>query len=205
MNWLDVVIIAIVVVGAFIGMKIGLIWTAITAIGAFGGWLLAANLSDDVGNLFNQSLSNASVVTVVTYTVITLVSTLLAALIGRLARPLLSAATMGLAGLVDKLGGVAVGAIVGMALAGALIVAMTQFADNFEVPEAGVAGAVARKIPKVENTREFVKDALAGSAIAPVFIDVTDALPGKILGLVPSDIRTSLNILEQNFQEGTSS
>ena len=55
MNWFDIVLIAILAVAAFMGMRTGLIGAAITAIGGIIGWLIAGRLSDKVGGLFGDS------------------------------------------------------------------------------------------------------------------------------------------------------
>lgn len=203
MNWLDGVFIAIILVSVFVGMRIGLIWAAITAIGAFVGWLVAGQLSDDLGDLFRESLSNDTLVTVIAYVIITVLSTLVAGIVGKIVRPLLSIATMGMASLVDKVGGLLVGLIVGLAISGALIMAMARFTYNFESSSEGLAGLV---VPaRVESSKKVMEDALVGSAAVSAFIDVTDALPGDSLGFVSSEFRTPLDILEQKIDEEGSS
>lgn len=203
MNWFDFVIIAIILVSAFVGMKIGLVWAAITAIGAFVGWLVAGQLSDDLGDLFRDSLSNDTLVTVISYAIITVLSIALASIVGKFVRPVLTIATMGMLSLVDKAGGLLVGIIVGLAISGALIMALARFTYNFETPTEGAAGGVVGLV-KVENTKDFVEDALVGSAIVGAFIDVTDALPGDSLGFVTSEFRVPLDILEKKIEKGSS-
>ena len=199
MNWLDLVIIVIVAAGAYMGMKMGLIGAGIAAVGGLLGWLLAGQLADDLGELIGQSLSGDRWVTVISYVIIIALAIVVANLAGKFARPLLNVATLGLAGMVDRLGGLALGAILGAAISGAIIIAMARFAYNFEFPEEGIAGIVAERIPKVEETKERVEAALSGSAIVPLFIDLTDALPGDAFGFVPYDFKVSLDILEQNI------
>ena len=205
MNWLDFVIIAIVVVAAVMGMKTGLIGTAFGAVGAFVGWLVAAQVGDQVGGLFDKSVTNDTTITVITYALIMIAGLVAAGIIWRIARPFLSVATLGLAGMVDKLGGVVLGLAVGVAVSGALIVVLARFAYDFEAPEEGVAGRVADQIPNVQKTRGTVDDALTGSAIVDAFVDITDALPADALGFIPSDFETSLDILERNIEAEDSS
>lgn len=205
MNWLDGVLIAIIILAAIMGMRTGLIGAAITAIGALIGWVLASQLSDKIGGLFDDSLSNDTIVTVISYAIIIAVAVVGARIAGRIVRPMLSVATLGLASMVDRLGGVVMGLILGFAIGGALIILMTRFAYNFEVPDEGITGTVIGQIPKVEDTREGVEGALTESSIVPVFIDVADAIPGDALGFVPSDFKVALEILEQNIEKGSSS
>jgi uncharacterized membrane protein required for colicin V production len=205
LNWLDLVLIAILLVGAFMGMRTGLIGAAVTALGAIIGWMLAGRFSDNLGGLFSESLSNDTWVTVISYAIIVTATIVVARLIWRFVRPLLSAATLGIAGMVDKLGGVALGLLAGFAIGCALIIAMARFAYNFKVPDEGISGQVAQRIPRVEDTREAVENALIGSAIVPTFIDVAEALPGNALGFVPSDFKVALGILKQEIERKGSS
>ena len=69
MNWLDIVILVVIALGAFRGMSVGIIGAAIVAAGGFVGWMLAGQLSDDIGGMFDD-LSNDTLVTTVSYVVI---------------------------------------------------------------------------------------------------------------------------------------
>ena len=201
MNWLDFVIIIIVVVAAVMGMRTGLIGAAISAVAVLVGWQLAGHWADDVGSIFGESVSNDTWVTVISYVIIVGASVVVAGVIGKLIRPILSIATLGLSSMADKLGGLALGLIFGIAIAGALVLAMARFAYNFELPEEGVAGSVVQRIPQVEDKRQGFEDALMGSSIVPVFIDITDAIPGGALGFVPTDFQTAFDLLEESIDK----
>ena len=200
MYWLDFVLIAIVVVVAFMGMKTGLIGAVFGAVGGYVGWLIAGQASDNLGGLFDKSLSNDTLVTVISYAIIVILGLIVGGIIYRIVSPFITVATLGMSSMVDKLGGLALGLVLGLAIAGAVIMAAARSAYNFDFPEAGIAGGVAERIPNVEETRERVEEALTESAIVELFIDVTDGIPGDALGFVPSDFRVSLDILEENIQ-----
>ena len=199
MNWLDILLIAVVVAGIFAGLKEGLIGAAFMAAGGFIGWLLAGQFGDKVGGLFEDSLSGDTIVTAISYIVIIVVAIVVARTARGIVRPFLTIATLGLSAMVDRVGGLALGLVVGLALAGALIVVMARLAYNFELPTEGTAGEVAERIPNVEDTRETLEDALVDSALASVFIDIADAIPGDTLGFVPSDFKMALDILEERI------
>ena len=207
MNWLDIVILVVIALGAYRGMSVGLIGAAIVAAGGFAGWLIAGQLSDDIGGMFGD-LSTDTVVTTVSYVVIIAAAIGAATFIGKFVRPILTVATLGLSAMVDKLGGLALGLVFGLAVATALIVVMARFTYDFELPEEGLAGSVTgtvgSQVPvaeKVEETKETLEDALAGSVIVPVFVDIVDAIPGGALGFVPSDFEASLDILKAKIDE----
>ena len=200
MNWYDIVMIAIVVVGALLGMRLGLIGAAIIAAGALVGWLLAGQFADDLGGLFGDSLSADRWGTVVAYVVIVVLGIAVANIVRKFVRPLITVATAGLAMLPDKLGGLALGVVLGVLVSAAFIVASARFAYDFELPEDGVGGSTAGRVPDVEETKERVEEVLAESAIVPVFIDVVDAIPADTFGFVPSYFRASLEILEEKIE-----
>ena len=47
MNWLDLVLIAVIAVPAWVGMRTGIIGAAIVFVGVVIGWQLAGQLADD--------------------------------------------------------------------------------------------------------------------------------------------------------------
>ena len=205
MNWLDILLIVVLLGSAVQGMRMGLIGAAIGAIGILVGWQLAGQFSDDLGGLVGDSLSTDTWVTVVAYVIIMGLSIVVAGIVARIVRPILSVGTLGLSSMVGRLGGVALGLVVGVILPGALIIAMARFAYNFDLPEEGIAGSVAQRIPNPDETRQSVEDALVGSGIVSVFIDVADALPADTLGFIPSDFKAALDILEERIDQDNAS
>ena len=209
MNWLDYVLIAILVIGGLAGFKFGLIRAAFAAAGVLIGWLLAGQYSDDLGALFEDSLSNETIVTVISYAVIMLGALVAASIASKVLKPILSIFTLGLSSMVDKLGGFVLGLLIGVALAGGLIIGMARLTYNFDtsiiinaVP-AQVADKVARieaQLENVEEVREQLETALTGSKIVSIFIDVTDAVPADALGFVPGDFRIALDFLEVSIK-----
>jgi membrane protein required for colicin V production len=200
LNWLDIVIIVILVFGIIQGMRMGLLGAAINALALIVGWQLAGQLSDDIGGILGDSLSNDTIVTVISYIIIMGLSVAVARIAWKALRPIISLATLGIVGMVDRLGGVIVGLVIGVVFAGALIIVLARFTYNFEVPDEGIAGTVARQIPQVDDTRESIEGVLIDSATVPMFIKITDALPASALGFVPSDFKVSLDILERRIE-----
>ncbi len=201
MNWLDIVLIVIFVVALLQGLKLGLLGAAVTAVGAVVGWQLAGQFSDDVGGIFGGT--GDTVATVVTYVIVISLSMTAVRFAYRLVRPFMI--VIPIVPLVDRLGGVVLGLIAGVVLSGAVIVVLARVAYDFELPEGGVAGQVAERVPDPQKTRESIEGALAASSIVPKFIDVTDAIPGGAMGFVPSDFKTSLDTLSQRIDEDDAS
>ena len=111
-------------------------------------------------------------------------------------------------GFVDRLGGLALGSVAGIAISGAVIIGMATLTYNFEAPEERLAGKALESVPQVVQAKEKLEHALIGSALVPVFIDITNGLPASALGFVPSDFRKALDVLELQTEhdgEGTAS
>ena len=207
-NWLDFVLLAIIAVGAVMGLRIGLIGAAFTVVGVFVGWLLAGQWSDDVGGLFGDSLSNDTIVTAISYAIIIAGAVVVSRFAAKFIKPLLTVFTLGLSSMVDRLGGLALGALFGAAISAVIIIALARLTYDFDtsvvtdlVP-AQVAGQVAEldeQLAKVENVREQLETALTESKLVSIFIDISDAIPASTFGFVPSDFKAALDILEGNI------
>ena len=198
MNWLDIVIIVIVGLGLFLGLRTGLISAAITTAGVIVGWFVAGQLADVIGGIFEDSPGGDTWVTVGSYIVIIALSVVVFRIAGKVAKPILVIGTLGAASLVDRLGGLALGLVIGLALAAALITVSARLAYNFTLPSSDLPGA-SQVLPVIQDKKQFIEDGLKGSAIIPVFLDIKDALPADSLGFIPSDFNSALDILESEI------
>ena len=222
MNWLDGVFVVVIAASAYLGLRTGLISAAFTAIGAWVGIVLAGRFSDDLGGWLTTSISNDTLVTVISFAFIVVASIMVARIAGTALRKAVGLFFLGFA---DPLAGAVLGALAGVILVGALITGMARLAYDFEPPvvsaeeqpggdrpasegEASqrgerVAYATLRDgaaATLIEDTRGFVEGPLLGSFFASAFVDVVDALPGEVLGFVPSDFKDALDILEVRIE-----
>ncbi len=200
MNWVDLTFAVLLAAGAIIGLRMRLIGATVIVIGGLIGWLLAGRLSHKVGGLFGDFLSADTFVTIISYIIIVAVALLVARWVAKIVRSISAIATLGLSGMVDRLGGLALGALLGIVVAGAFLIVMARATYNFELPDEGMAGTVASREPKVEDTRMSIENALDGSAVAPVFVRAMTHLPGDALGFVPDDFMVALEILERRIE-----
>ena len=109
MNILDIVLLVILVAAAIQGLKIGLIGAAVNAAALIIGWMLAGQLSDEVGSIFSGSIASDTIVTVISYVVIMAVSLFVGRMAWKTIRPIVGLATLGMVSTVDRVGGVALG------------------------------------------------------------------------------------------------
>jgi uncharacterized membrane protein required for colicin V production len=201
MNWLDLVIIAMIVIGTIIGMKIGLLGAAITAAGALIGWLLAAQFSDDITQWFGRDFSNSSWAHFVFYAIIIASALFVAGIVKEIVLPVLAVGTLGLSNLLDELGGLVMGLVFGIVISSALIIVMAGFAYNTYLLDEKIPGGIAERFTEDQESREEAEAALVGSAAVPVFIEVRQALPEDTLVFIPSELEKSLDILDQNIEK----
>ena len=219
MNWLDITLIVIMALGLLWGLKTGLISAIFTAVGILVGWVVAGQLADDIGGYFESSLNSDTLVTVVSYAVIIIASVVIIGFIGKILKPIVGIATLGASSMVDKMGGLAMGLVIGLAIAGVFITGMARFAYNFtvEIPDIEIAGAAGSalgsqasavtgaltdslsgfSLPIVDDKKEAVEDALTESTIVPIFMNIRGALPGNALGFIPADFAAALDILQE--------
>ena len=177
-------------------------------------------MAGDIGGLFESSLNSDTLVTVVSYAIIIIASVVIIGFIGKIAKPILTTATLGMSGMVDKLGGLALGLVIALAIAGVFITGMARFAYNFTIQTPGVeavapgitgtaiggqaaaaTGALTDalgdvSLPIVADKKQAVEDSLTESTIVPIFMDIQGALPADALGFIPADFAVALDILQ---------
>ena len=202
MSWFDIVLIVIFVLGLFVGLRTGLVGAAILTAGVVVGWLLAGQFADEIGGIFDGSPGGDTWVTVVSYTVIIALSVVGFRIAGKIVMTFLK--IVPLVGMANSLGGLAMGLIIGLALAAAAITGAARLAYNFTLPSTDLPGA-SRLLPAVEDRKEFIENGLMDSAAVPVFLDIRGVLPEDSLGFIPSDFNSALDILESEIDSSGAS
>ena len=205
MNWVDYMLLALLVASLFMGMRTGLIETAFVAVGALIGWQLAGQFADDIGAIFEGTPVADTWVTVISYFIIIVLTMAVVRYVAKFVKPVLTVFTVGLSAMVDKLGGLALGLIMGLVIVGAVIILLARFTYDFELPQEDITSEVTSRVPQIEETRKGLENSLVASIIVPVFIDIADAIPGNALGFVPSDFKASLDVLQKNIDGKASS
>ena len=200
MNWVDILLLVILAAALVWGVKTGILQTVFVAIGMVVGWWLAGRYADDVGGLAGSVALADSIITVLAYWVIIALATVAVVKIGGLILTMLKIGTLGTVGMADRIGGFALGGIVGLVIVCAVIIMLTRLAFDFtvEVPASELAGR-GPGIVSIENQRQALVDSLAGSRVVSYFMSVRDFLPDGMLGLVPDDFDMGLDLLDQNM------
>lgn len=219
MNWLDIILLVILALSVIWGLRTDLIGGMFTGLGVFVGWVLAGQLADEIGAIFDASLNSDTLVTVLSYIIIIIVSVVIIRSIGKIVKPILIVGTLGTVGLGAKLGGLALGFIIGLALGGILITGLARLAYNFTLPTPsinvpGITGTIAggqassvskalknATLPFVDSKKEIVETALTESTVVPIYMKVRDILPGNALAFIPDDFGAALDILQSELDK----
>lgn len=186
MNWLDFILIVILAIGLVVGLRIGILGALYCTVVVFLGWLLAAQLGTLVGTVFELFLEDDQIVTVVSFTVIMGIVVYLGGTMWQPIRTALGAGTMGASNAVDRIGGLIVGLVLGVAVSGALLVGIMRLTYSFDSTD--------------ESVREGLDTALIDSTFVPMFVQGAYDLPGDSLGLIPGDFQTSLEALRDRIE-----
>ena len=193
MNWLDIVIIVIIGVSAFMGLKIGLLRAGLIALAIFVGSILGGQFSDDIGRLFGGIELDSSVATVISYAIIISVCLAAAAIASIVLRKVVYVLFMGWA---DKLAGVALGVVVGGVISAAAIMGMANLAYSSGVGDE-LAGKVLSSTLDTDEAKKRLGDGLTQSALVKIFVDIVDIVPASTLWIVPSNFKSALDVLDR--------
>ena len=203
MNWVDLAVIAIVAVSALTCMRVGVVGGGVAAIGGIIGWLLAGQLADNVGGLFDNWIHVDTAVTVISYAAIVLAGLVAGVYTVRAGKPLLAAFTLGLSTMTDKLGGLAIGLIMGLVISAAMVVLLGRAAYSFELPEGGLVGEATTKVSRqltVLEERARLENSLTEARFVRSLVNVADALPSGALGFIPSDFEVTFDLLGEEIE-----
>lgn len=198
MNWLDLIIVIIVGVSAFMGLRIGLIRAGLTALGVFVGSMLGGQLSDDIGRLFSGIDEGSAVATVISYAIIIMICLTAAAAASVVLRKVVSILLMGWA---DKLAGVALGLVAGAVISAGIIMGMANLTYSSEVGDE-LATKVLNSTLDTEKAKKRLEDGLTQSALVTAFVDVVEIVPSSTLWFVPTNFKSALNVLNQRQSPG---
>ncbi len=204
MNWLDIVLIIVLIFGFLYGLKTGLIGAAFMAVGVIVGWQFAGHYADNLGSAFSNTIGNDTVVSFIAYALIIIAGIVVAGIVANIVKPFITVFTLGMSAMVDKLGGLVLGLVLAAFLSGAAILGLARLAYHFEMPDVpgeGVAGTVADKLPISETLeiKEGLQTTLVESSFVRSFVSVVDKIPGDAIGFVPNDFEVSVKLLKDEI------
>ncbi len=192
MNVYDWVIVAVLVVTVLFGLSKGAVTMALTVVGLFVAMLISGQFAAPIVRIFTDSVDSEALATAIGYIVIFV---LIFLAIGIASRFIKIALSITMLGWTDKLGGAALGIIVGFMLSIGVTMVAARYAYVFEKSEDGSV---------INRVEEFVHDRgrgrvdgyLTESELVPTLINIRNAIPGRVAGLVPGDFNTAMDTLE---------
>ena len=211
MTVFDWVLVAVFVVGALFGLKWGLVQSVLNFIAVYVAMVVGAQFADGLVARVTDDVENESLATAIGYIVIFVAVFIVAQIVGKAIRALLSIVFLGW---VDRLGGVAVGALLGAVLVIGVVTAAARIAypqDDVELADTIAAAAAsggnidaAKDKLLSEFADRYGRDKLQGwlndSTLVPTVLDVRDAVPANMLGLIPGEFASALDTLEVDLQ-----
>jgi|TARA_B110000116_G_scaffold81435_1_gene70878 membrane protein required for colicin V production len=209
MNIFDWVLVAVFVVSALLGLKWGLVQSILNFVAIYVAMLVGAQIADGLVARVTDDVQNESVATAIGYVVIFLSVFIIAQIVGRIIRPML---TIIFLGWVDKLGGVVVGILLGGILVIGAVTAMARVAypqdeailvEIEDLASGNLEAAKERLYQELAERygRDTLKEWLADSSLVPGVLDTRSKLPASVLGLVPGEFATALNTLEADLAD----
>jgi membrane protein required for colicin V production len=122
MNWFDIVIIIVIAIPTFIGLKAGIVKALFIVVGGIVGIVLAGRYSDQLATAFSESPEDW--MKVVAFAVILLVVLIIASIAAKLVKWALSAVLLGW---VNSLGGAILGFILGAFFCAAVLTMWVKY------------------------------------------------------------------------------
>jgi membrane protein required for colicin V production len=145
MNWLDIVLIVLLFIPTFMGLRKGLIKTALSFAGLIIGIVLAGRFYDSLSVIFgftnNETLANV-LAFILILAVVYIVALLLAKLLRTIAKSLLVS-------WVDNLGGAIFGLLSGFLLLGAILAVIVKYAGSDVIAQSFMARLMLDYFPVV--------------------------------------------------------
>ncbi len=185
MNWLDILVIALVVIGGVIGWRMGLVQAVVTIIGVIVATVVGARASGPVADFFTSTVGSASIAAVAAYVIVGVIVFAACQLIGYILTKFLKLVFLGQ---VNSLGGLFFGLVAGF-LAGAVIVAVLARLA-FMVPHTPIENGTTVQV------RQGLKDNLLHSATVPAYINLYDSTPVHTIGMTTGDFHAAIQELK---------
>ena len=188
MNWLDIVLIGLVIVGALRGLRIGLLGAAVNVLALVLGWLLASQVAYALGLVGSYFEWTSSSIIVAVYVMVIAATVAAVQFAWKIIRTSLGIATLGASSLIDRVGGLLLGVILGVVVSGALVLGLARLTYNLPL-ESEDASRAGRQV------RDGLERSLSESAIVRIYIEETEGLPLNGFGFITPGFAESLELV----------
>jgi membrane protein required for colicin V production len=206
LNFYDWVLIALFAIGALWGFRKGLVDAVLLVISIYVALLLSGLFAGRLLSLIWDDAENQALATAIGYVIIFVGVFFASSIVSRIIKASLKAVY---AGWIDKVGGILVGIVAGVLLAGGLMAVMARYTYVVDLEGAGVSEeddlsdeSIVNRLRDTaegflnDSAREQFDEWLVGSEVVDVLIDIRNVLPGSALGMYPQEFNTAIDILE---------
>ncbi|HUV75583.1 MAG TPA: CvpA family protein [Dehalococcoidales bacterium] len=145
MNWLDIVIIALIAIPTLIGLKIGIIKAALSLAGVILGTILAGHYYAALAEQLTF-ISQANLAKIAAFAIILIGVMLIAGVLAAVLKWVVSAVMLGW---VNRLGGAIFGFLLGAIFCGALLAIWANFLGTGAITSSGLATLLLDRFPMV--------------------------------------------------------
>ena len=209
MNVLDWILIVAFAATAFWGYKTGLVSAVLNAAAIYVGMFLSGLFAGQVLSLIWDGVESQAVSTAIGYVIIFVGAFIASRIVASMIKKALKVTFMGRT---DSLGGIVIGLVAGVLIAGGImtVVARYSFVEDVEATEIGVGDIMTDGTEGITdkitgNTIAFAKnlgqdkgrDLLLESTIVPSLIDIRSI----VTAFAPAEFGESLELLEQATDE----
>ena len=201
MNVFDWVLIVVFALTALWGYKTGLIDAALNAITIYVGLFLSGLFAARVLSLFWDGVESESVSTAIGYVIIFVTVFIASRIVSGIIKKALKITFMGW---VDNLGGIVIGLVAGMLIAGGVMTGAARY--TYIIPEntddltsAGIQDMIQQAAENYveQGARDKLDGFLTESQLVPSLL----GLRGVVIEFAPEDFGVALDILESRIDE----
>jgi membrane protein required for colicin V production len=161
MNGLDIVILIYLIISAVAGLAQGLIRSVLSVVGLIVGIILASNFYQQLGDVLTFT-HNDDVSNILAFVIILLAVMAVAALVAFILRTIIKAIMLGW---IDRIGGAALGLLLGALSVSALLAVVTKYSGSALITDSALASFFLDKFPFIlgllpssfDTVRDFFK------------------------------------------------
>ena len=201
MNVMDWVLIAVFALAALWGYKTGLVSAALNAIAVYVALLLSGLFAGRVLSMIWDGVESEALSTAMGYVIIFAGVLIAGRIVATIVKKALKVTFMGW---VDNLGGIAIGLVAGVLVAGAVMTVAARYTyvipeDTGELTSSGIQDMVRDAAANYveDGAREKLDELLTESQVVPSLL----SLRGVVIEFAPDDFGVALDILETRIDE----
>ncbi|MFL2761748.1 MAG: CvpA family protein [Dehalococcoidia bacterium] len=203
MNWLDILLFIVLILGTFYGYRKGLIKCIIMFGLGFALWHIVTNFGLSAVELLiseqiNKFISSSS------YYLSIFLALILVLIALKILSPIINTLTLGIPGLLNKLGGAFFGLLIGLVISSIIIVGISRLSYEFApINELSETLNNSSHVPPdllahVNDTQEDIESTLTDSSITRILINST---PRFIVTFLPTEFEASLIVLQYKLEK----